>query len=96
MGAEEIITAKGSPWQNAYVERVIGTIRRECTDHWIFLNERHLKKILDSFTHYYNEARTHLSLAMDAPIPRQLQSSGKIIAKSQVHGLHHRYERVAA
>jgi putative transposase len=94
MGITEVITAPRSPWQNPYAERLIGSIRRECLDHVIILNERHLRRVLSN-----HDARTHLSLSKDCPRPRlvQLPSTGNnIIAFPEVGGLHHRYERRAA
>ena len=87
-----------SPWQRAYVERVIGTIRRECLDHVIVFNEASLCRHVKSFLEYYHESRTHLSLAKDAPEPRPVNSPerGAVVATPQVGGLHHRYERRAA
>ena len=98
MGIEDVVTAPRSPWQNPYVERVIGSIRRECLNHVIVLNERHLRWILSSYLDYYHRSRTHLSLRKDCPESRPAQPSGqgKIIAFPQVGGLHHRYERLAA
>jgi putative transposase len=99
MGITEVITAPRSPWQNPYVERLIGSIRRECLDHVIILSERHLRRVLSSYFRYHHEARTHLSLNKDCPWPRpvQLPSAGhNIIALPEVGGLHHRYERRAA
>ena len=98
MGIEEVVTAPRSPWQNPFVERVIGSIRRECLDHVIVLNERHLRRILLSYSEYYHGSRTHLSLGKDAPDGRPVQSAGggKVVAFPQVGGLHHRYERLAA
>jgi transposase InsO family protein len=98
MGITEIITAPRSPWQNPYAERLIGSIRRECLDHVIILNERHLRRVLSSYFQYHHNARTHLSLNKDCPRPRrvQLPSAGNIIAFPEVGGLHHRYERRAA
>jgi len=98
MGILAVLTAPRSPWQNAYVERVIGSIRRECLDHVIVLNARHLRRILSSYFDYYHRSRTHLSLAKDCPEPRPASPSdaGKIVAFPQVGGLHHRYERLAA
>ena len=94
----EIVTAPRSPWQNAYVERVIGSIRRECLDHIIVFNARHLRSILSSYITYYRQSRTHLSLDKDCPDTRPIQpvTAGKIIAFPEVGGLHHRYERLAA
>jgi putative transposase len=99
MGITEVITAPRSPWQNPYAERLIGSIRRECLDHVIILNERHLRRVLSSYFQYHHDARTHLSLNKDCPRPRtvQLRSAGSnIIAFPEVRGLHHRYERRAA
>ncbi len=98
MDIEEVVTAPRSPWQNPFVERVIGSIRRECLDHVIVLNERHLRRILASYVDYYHGSRTHLSLEKDTPSgrPIQLAETGKIVAFPQVGGLHHRYERLAA
>ena len=98
MGIEEIRIAPRSPWQNCYVERVIGSIRRECLNHVIVLNENHLRRLLKDYFRYYHESRTHLSLNKDAPECRPIQSnkSGRIIQILQVGGLHHRYERRAA
>jgi len=98
MGIEDLPTAPRSPWQNGYVERVIGSVRRECLDHIIALDERHLRRTLNSYFAYYNKARTHLALDKDAPIPRPIArvSDGKIVAIPEVGGLHHRYERLAA
>jgi transposase InsO family protein len=98
MGTVEVVTAPRSPWQNAYVERVIGSIRSECLDHVIVFNERHLRRVLISYLHHYHRSRTHLSLAKDCPDPRPVRppSHGKVIAIAQVGGLHHRYERLVA
>jgi len=98
MGITEVVTAPRSPWQNAYVERVIGSIRRECLDHVVVINERHLRWVLTSYVDYYHHSRTHLSLDKDCPDARPIQppNSGKVIAIAQVGGLHHRYERLAA
>ena len=97
MGIEEVVTAPRSPWQNPYAERVIGSIRRECLDHVIVLNEDHLRRILSSYFEYYHESRTHLSLERNSPVPRRVEhpSEGKVIAIPQVGGLHHRYRRAA-
>jgi putative transposase len=99
MGITEVITAPRSPWQNPYVERLIGSIRRECLDHVIILSERHLRRVLSSYFQYHHEARTHLSLSKDCPRPRAVQlpcRGNNIIAFPEVGGLHHRYERRAA
>ncbi|MEQ9487953.1 MAG: integrase core domain-containing protein [Alphaproteobacteria bacterium] len=98
MGISDTPVAPRSPWQNAYVERVIGSIRRECLDHVIVRNERHLRRILKLYMGYYNRSRTHLSLNKDPPIHRPIspRSNGKIVCFPEVGGLHHRYERVAA
>jgi hypothetical protein len=98
MGITEVITAPCSPWQNAYVERVIGSIRRECLDHIVIFNERHLRRVLSSYVDYYQSTRTHLSLAKDCPNSRPILTPriGKVVAIPKVGGLHHRYERLAA
>jgi putative transposase len=94
MGIEEVKTAPQSPWQNPYCERVIGSIRRDCLNHTIVLNEKHLKGILSEYFEYYHHDRTHLGLLKDTPFERQVQpkpENGKLIALSRVGGLHHRY-----
>jgi hypothetical protein len=93
-----VLTAPKSPWQNPYVERLIGSIRREGLDHVIVLNGTGLRRILQSYFKYYECTRTHLSLEKDAPIPRPVQPSefGTVIEQPEVGGLHHRYERRAA
>ncbi|MGI9569998.1 MAG: integrase core domain-containing protein [Desulfobulbia bacterium] len=98
MGIEEVLSAPRSPWQNPYVERIIGSIRRDCLDHVVVLNQRHLKRILKSYFTYYHGWRTHLSLEMDSPESRPVQSPalGKIVRFREVGGLHHHYERLAA
>ena len=96
MWIKEVVTAPRSPWQNPYVERVIGSIRHECLDHVIVINENYLRRVLSSYLDYYQRTRTHLSLDKDCPDARPIQpaNSGKMIAISQVGGLHHRYERL--
>jgi transposase InsO family protein len=98
MGICEVLSAPCSPWQRAYVERVIGSIRRECLDHVIVLHENSLRRTLNSYFDYYHRSRTHLSLGKDAPEPRAIQPAqmGSVVAVPQVGGLHHRYERRAA
>jgi transposase InsO family protein len=98
MGIEEVRTAPRSPWQNAYAERVIGSIRRECLDHVIVINGVGLSRIVTQYLAYYHQSRTHLSLAKDSPQPRTiaLPERGQIVATPQVGGLHHRYDRRAA
>jgi putative transposase len=98
MGVEEVLTAPRSPWQNPFVERLIGSIRRECLDHVIIFNERHLRHVLSSYFQYHHWTRTHLSFDKDSPQPRLIQPppAGKIVAFPEVGGLHHRYERRAA
>ena len=97
IGIEEVVTAPRSPWQNPYIERLIGSIRRECLNHVIVLNEAHAQRILTSYFAYYHESRAHLSLEYNAPIPRRVEhpSEGRVIAIPQVGGLHHRYRRAA-
>lgn len=97
LGIEEVISAPRSPWQNPYVERLIGSIRRECLDHVIVLNEAHLKRILTAYFDYYHNCRTHLSLGRNSPVPRQIEPPelGPVRAIPQVGGLHLRYTRAA-
>jgi transposase InsO family protein len=98
MGMSEVLSTPGSPWQRAYIERVIGTIRRECLDHVIVCGEQDLRHHLRRFVDYYHRSRTHLGLHKDAPEPRPVQGPdvGRIVAFPEVGGLHHRYERRAA
>jgi transposase InsO family protein len=98
MGIEQVCTAPRSPWQNPYVERIIGSIRRECLDHLIILNATHLHRIVRSYLVYYHGSRTHLSLNKDAPEGRGKESpeTWTISAIPMVGGLHHRYMRRAA
>jgi putative transposase len=98
MGIKQVLSAPRSPWQRAYVERVIGTIRRECLDHVIVLSEAGLSRHLRRFADYYHRSRTHLGLQKDTPEPRPVQAPevGRIVAIPEVGGLHHRYERRAA
>jgi transposase InsO family protein len=95
---KEIVTVPRSPWQNAYVERIIRSVGRECVDHVIVLGERHLKRVLSDYVDYYNNTRTHLSLTKDAPKSRERQKidDGNIVSIRRVGGLHHEYRRVAA
>ena len=98
LGIEEVVSAPRSPWQNPYVERLIGSIRRECLNHLIVLNESHFKRILAEYLEYYHNSRTHLSLGRNAPVPRIVEppERGPVRAIPQVGGLHHRYTRSAA
>jgi transposase InsO family protein len=98
MGISEVLSAARSPWQRAYIERVIGSIRRECLDHVIVLHESSLRRTLKSYFEYYHRSRTHLSLGKDAPEPRAIEppEMGSVVPVPQVGGLHHRYERRAA
>ena len=97
MGIEEVLIAPRSPWQNPYCERVIGSIRRDCLDHMIVLNEAHLHRILTAYFDYYHNSRPHLSLDRNSPVPRRVEppSEGHVVAIPQVGGLHHRYTRAA-
>jgi hypothetical protein len=98
LGIRQVPISARSPWQNCYAERIIGSIRRECLNHVIVFNERHLRRILKSYFSYYHRSRTHLSLDKDAPKPRPVQDlqAGRIVQIREVGGLHHRYERQAA
>jgi len=94
LGIRDRPTAPRSPWQNAHVERLIGSVRRECLDHVIVLGEMHLHRIMSRYAVYYNQARTHLALGKDAPVGRSIEPFGLIIAEPMVAGLHHRYARI--
>ena len=98
IGIEEVLIPPQAPWQNPYCERVIGSIRRDCLDHVIVLNEAHLHRILTEYLQYYHNSRPHLSLDRNSPTPRciELPSEGEVVAIPQVGGLHHRYTRRAA
>jgi transposase InsO family protein len=94
MGIRDHPVAAHSPWQNGHVERLIGSIRRECLDHVVVFGEAHLRRILKAFAAYYNEIRTHLSLDKDAPNSRCSQTVGAIAAMPILGGLHHQYVRI--
>ena len=94
MGIRDRPIAPRSPWQNGQVERLIGSIRRECLDHVIFRGEKHLRQILRAYAAYYNQARTHLALGKDAPVHRPVQSFGRIQSIAIIGTLHHRYVRI--
>jgi transposase InsO family protein len=98
MNTDAVRTAPRSPWQNAYVERVIGSIRRECLDHLIVVHAAGLHRVLTASVAYYMRSRTHLALAKDTPSPRPVTppSAGRLVAIPEVGGLHHRYDRIAA
>jgi putative transposase len=98
MGIEEVRTAPQSPWQHPYVERVIGSLRRDLLHHVIVLHENHLRRLLTEYMTYYHRYRTHLSLGMDWPEPRAVQPPevGGVVEVPEVGGLHHHYERRAA
>src|SRR2546425_6777484 len=92
MGIGEVVTAPRSPWQNPYAERFIGSLRRECLDHVIVLNEASLRRIIRAHFQYYEHSRTHLALEKDAPASRAIQAPelGVVVELTQVGGQHHR------
>jgi putative transposase len=98
MAIEEVLTAPRAPWQNPFVERFIGSARRECFDHVIVFNEAGLKRLMTLYCSYHERSRTHLSLDKDTPIPRRVMppEEGTVVAIPEVGGLHYRYERRAA
>jgi putative transposase len=96
MGTAEVLTAPQSPWQNAYAERLIGSIRRECLKHFIVLNARPLKRTLAAYFRYYHRSRPHLAHEKQCPIERQIMRDGTVVAVAELGGLHHRYERITA
>jgi transposase InsO family protein len=94
IGIRDRPTSPRSPWQNAYAERLIGSICRECVDHIVVFGERHLRHVLQCYMDYYNEIRTHLSLSKDTPISRPAETAGRIIRRPILGGLHHQYARI--
>jgi hypothetical protein len=94
MGIRDRPTSFRSPWQNGYVERLIGSIRRECTDHLLVFNAEHLRRILAKYASYYNDVRTHVALGKDTPCRRPIEGFGDIVAYPILGGLHHRYARI--
>jgi transposase InsO family protein len=98
LGVQQLRIAPRSPWQNGYAERLVGTLRRELTDHLIVLSERHLRRCVREYARFYNEDRPHMSLNDDSPAGRAVEppEAGNIIALPRLGGLHHRYTRRAA
>ena len=98
MGIEEVVIAARSPWQNPFVERLTGSIRRECLDHVIVVSEKQLRRLLSEYFAYYHGSRTHLGLEKDCPEPRAVEppDQGSVCSEPLVGGLHHRYFRQAA
>jgi len=97
LGIKDVVSRPRSPWQNPYVERLIGSMRRECLNHVIIVNETHLRRLLRAYLAYYHRSRTHLALNKDAPDHRlRCGGAGRIVSTSEVGGLHHRYDRQAA
>jgi transposase InsO family protein len=94
MGIRDKPTAPASPWQNGFAERLIGSIRHECVDHFIVFGEAHLRRLLRAYASYYNDIRTHRSLDKDAPVSRPVQRAGIISSRPILGGLHHHYVRV--
>jgi hypothetical protein len=86
--------APRSPWQNGHIERLIGSIRRECLDHVVVLGEAHLRRVLKTYADYYNCVRIHLALEKDTPFGRPVQAIGRVVAIPLLGGLHHRYARM--
>ncbi len=95
LGMKPLVIGRRCPWQNPFVERVIGSIRRECLDHIIPLSERHLLRTLREYQDYHNTARTHQSLDGNTPEIRRAVHRGEVVAESLLGGLHHCYSRVA-
>ena len=94
MGIRDRPISPRSPWQNGHMERLIGTVRRECLDRMLIFGAAHLRRVLASYAAYYNQARTHLALHKDAPLHRAVQRSGSIVAIPILAGLHHKYVRI--
>ncbi len=98
MGIEEVVIAARSPWQSPYVERMIGSVRRECLDNVVVLGERHLRRILEDYLSHYHSWRCHQFLEMDCPEPRAVQppEGGEVVEIREAGGLYRHYERAAA
>lgn len=96
LGIDEVPSAPKSPWQNPYVERVIGTLRRECLDHIIPVNEQHMLRVLHEFIDYYHRSRAHSSLGGNSPEPREVAAVGEVLGTPVLGGLHHSDSRIAA
>jgi transposase InsO family protein len=94
MGTRDRPTSARSPWQNGHVERLIGSIRRECIDHTVVFGEAHLRRTFRSYAAYYNEVRTHLSLVKNSPLFRTVQRTVQVTEISLLRGLHHQYVRI--
>ena len=94
MGTRDRPISPRSPWQNPYVERLVGTLRRDCLDHVLILGEKHLRRVLTVYSTYYNGTRTHLGLNEDAPLRRAIERSETIVATPILGRLHHRYSRI--
>ncbi len=94
MGIRDKPISSGSPWQNCFAERLIGSIRHECVEHLIVFGEQHLRRVLRSYALYYNDIRIHRSLNKDAPLSRPVQRVGRIVSRVLVGGLHHQYVRI--
>jgi transposase InsO family protein len=94
MGIRDRPTAPRSPWQNGQVERLIGSIRRECLDYVVILSEAHLRRVLAQYTDYYNNFRTHRSLTKDTPLQRAIERLGTVTSRPILGGLHHQYCRI--
>jgi putative transposase len=97
LGIEEVLFAPHSPWRNPFVERLIGSVRRECLDHVIVFSEAHLLRVLIQFFEYYHESRAHQSLHGNSPVPREIQppERGQVVSTPVLGGLHHSYRRAA-
>jgi putative transposase len=97
MGMRQVLIAPHAPWQNPFAEQVIGSIRRECLDHFVVLNEQHLRRLLRAYLVYYNTTRPHQALGNNSPLPREVEppARGHIFGLPEVGGLHHRYQRAA-
>src|SRR5262249_2517111 len=94
MGIRDRPISPGSPWQNGIAERLIGTLRRECLDHMVIFGEAHLRRILSTYSVYYNQTRTHLALNKDCPLGWPIQRCGTVVAIPVLAGLHHQYARI--
>jgi putative transposase len=98
LGMVDKPTSPRSPWQNGFCERMVGTLKRECLNHMIILNERHARRIIGEFLQYYHDDRTHQGLDQETPGGREIEvpDIGPVKCRPILGGLHHRYYRKAA
>jgi transposase InsO family protein len=95
LGVETVLTPIRAPHANAVAERLVGTLRRECLDHLVIVDQTHLRAVLAEFVRYYNAERPHRTLNLETPMPVARARAGSVRSQPVLGGLHHTYERVA-